>query len=232
MGVLLLHQLQQSVLDGLAGGTGLSHGKAEEVPQRICTLAALEIFASGSAGDGGGVDPQPDRQSGEPHGCKLRGFPGKKGTLGFQDGLSALPQRAAPPFQTAQQPFCLPHLLPKVRPGFRVIRLLEKPGIVTADGHPGQIVVVEYHFQLSLQFHNKDIRLDIDGGFRRLKGASRVRVQSGNDLFGRLNLLGGDAQCLGNGTVVLPAQLRQELRGDVDGCLTGALAPQLQHQTL
>ena len=57
-------------------------------------------------------------------------------------------------------------------------------------------------------------------------------VQGGNGLFRRLDLRRGDAQGLGDGAVVLPAQLRQEPGGDIHGVGDGFfLAAQLQYQT-
>ena len=178
------------------------------------------------------MDAQLVCQGGEAHGGKLCGLPGEEGTLSLQNGLGALTQRIAAALQTAQQPFGLLHLLPEIGPGLGVIRLLEEPGVVGADGHAGQVVVVEHHLELSLQLHDEHIRLDVDRRLRRLKGAPRVGVQSGDDLLRCLDLLDGDAQRPGDGAVVLAAQLRQKLGGDVDGHLAGALAPQLQHQAL
>ena len=232
-GVLLPDQLQQPQLHRLLGGPPLPQGPAEKVPEGIRPLAALEILLPGGPGDGGWVEPQPLRQGHHGHGGQLRGLAGEEGVLGLQNGLGALAEGAAPALQAVQQPLGLLHLLLEIGPGLRLVGLLQQPDVILADGHPGQVVVVQDHLELSVQLRDEQVRPDILGGFRRLEGPARAGVQGGDPLLRRTDLLHGGVELPGDEAVVLLSQIRQEPPDDLHVQRGGILLTgQLQQQAL
>ena len=171
------------------------------------------------------------RQGQQAHRSQFPGLPGEEGALSVQNGGGAAAQRAAPAVQAAQKPFGLLHLFAEVIPGLLLVGILQKPGVVGADGDFWQIVFVEDNGQRSLQFYNEHVRAHIGCRFHRLKGPAGVGIQRGDDLFRGLDLRRGQPQFPGDGTVVLSSQLRQKPGGDVHGRRGDVFPPgQLEQQ--
>ena len=213
--VLLPDQLQQPQLHRLLGGTLLPQSAAEEIAEGVRPLPALEVFLPSGPGDGGGMEVESLRQCHHGHGDQLCGLAGKKGPLGLQDRLRALAEGAAPALQAVQQPLGLLHLLLEIGPGLRLVGFLQKPHIVLADGHPGKVVIVQDHLELSVQFRDEQIRPDIECGLRRLEGAAGAGIQGRDPLFRRPDLLWRGMEFPGNEAVMLLAQVRQEAADDL-----------------
>ena len=80
---------------------------------------------------------------GQPHGGQLGGFSGKERKLRLQNGIGATLQRTAPALQRVQDPSGLLDFIPEIGMRLGFVRFFGQPGIVTADGDTGEVILVD-----------------------------------------------------------------------------------------